>query len=68
MSGPWSRFGYRPWARLLHRFGLHYARRSYMEDGSILHWCHWCGMRRREVPKKLTERRMSEQAEQGGER
>jgi hypothetical protein len=49
---------YRITARILHHFNLHHTTRNYMDDGSILHWCHWCGMRRREVPIAETIREM----------
>lgn len=57
----WSRFGYRPWAKLLHHFDLHHTRRiGPMEDGVIIHRCEWCGVSRTEVPLEVTRRRMKE--------
>lgn len=50
---------YRTVARLLHHFNLHHTQRSGpMDDGRYLHWCHWCGMRRMETPRWITEREM----------
>lgn len=57
----WLRFGYRPWARLLHRFNLHHSRTiGPMEDGCSLHRCEWCGMSRKETPMYVIEARMRE--------
>jgi hypothetical protein len=49
----WARTGYRPWARLLHRVSLHHTRRiGPLEDGAIVHRCEWCGLSRREGPRR----------------
>jgi hypothetical protein len=51
MTSLWLRFGYRPWARLLHRLSLHHTRRiGPMEDGAIIHKCEWCGVSRADRP------------------
>ncbi len=44
MKTIWLRFGYRPWARLLHRMNLHHATVIYA-DGEVQDWCQWCGLR-----------------------
>ncbi len=67
----WARAGYRPWARLLHRFNLHHTRQiGPMEDGAIIHRCDWCGASRKDWLPGVTERRMREAAEksEGGRR
>jgi hypothetical protein len=59
MGALWARFGYRPWARLLHRFDLHHTKRiGPIGDGEIIHKCEWCGISRKEVPMWLTARWM----------
>lgn len=45
--------------RLAHRFNWHYACPVIVEDGSIMRWCHWCGMRHIE-PKEVKHVRPSE--------
>jgi hypothetical protein len=40
----WGRTGYRPWARLLHRAGLHHTRSGYAEHGDRWVRCDWCGI------------------------
>jgi hypothetical protein len=56
----WLRTGYRPLARLLHRFDLHHTvRMGPLEDGVTVHRCEWCGVSRTEVPMEVTMRRMA---------
>jgi hypothetical protein len=51
----WRRFGYRPWSRFIHRFGLHVMDANpWIEPGRTLHWCHWCGLRGMTVNMPLT--------------
>jgi hypothetical protein len=43
----WLRYGYRPFMRLAHRIGWHYAPRNQWltnEHGWALHRCQWCGL------------------------
>jgi hypothetical protein len=46
----WFRFGYRPFARLLHRFNLHHTKRigPLEPTGDYVHKCEWCGVSRTE--------------------
>jgi hypothetical protein len=39
------RLFYRPLMRLAHRHGWHHVTTSHLEDGSVQHWCQWCGLR-----------------------
>jgi hypothetical protein len=44
----WLRFGYRKWARLLHRFNLHHTRHigPLEPGGGFVERCEWCGISR----------------------
>ncbi len=44
------RWLYQPHMRFAHRYGWHYAPPTTMVDGSILEWCHWCGLRQINSP------------------
>jgi hypothetical protein len=45
---------YRAVSRIMHKYNFHHTSKNLMDDGTILHWCHWCGMRHREVPMWMT--------------
>ena len=36
---------YRAISRMTHKYNWHHAKVCHMEDGSVLYWCQWCGMR-----------------------
>ncbi len=60
LGGAWRRHGYRPWARLLHRFGLHHTRRigplesEWQGRMDYVIRCEWCGLSRVEHDPPIT--------------
>jgi hypothetical protein len=36
--------------QMTHHFDFHRMKRIDMDDGVTLHWCHWCGLRAKEMP------------------
>lgn len=55
---------YRTVSRIMHKYNLHHTSVSHMDDGTSLHWCHWCGMRRREIPMWMTVESMKKAIEE----
>lgn len=52
----WCRTGYRPFQRLIHRYNWHHTRViGPLDDGSIQHWCEWCGLRYHMTPLDRAE-------------
>lgn len=42
---------YRPVSRFLHRYNWHHTRvLGPFPDGSVQHWCEWCGLRYQTKP------------------
>ena len=56
----WSRFFYRGFSRLIHKFDLHYAPEiGPFEDGATQLWCMWCGFRMTNPPSAVPEQEVA---------
>lgn len=58
MGYPWRRFCYRPFSRLIHRYGFHHAPANHAltnDAGWVLHRCSWCGLTGFVMPKLTPE-------------